>query len=136
MGCLVMLLEKPKSIIFNTHHLFFLGTLLNQGDYGNKSKGYVKLMITGWWMFSISIAAFFSGKIVADLTVHKTKYPFETMKDLIDHKDYTLIFVGDAYYEAVFRVLIFEFPSHFLIHYLHLCRIVKVGYIKLYGKNC
>ncbi|CAD5124612.1 DgyrCDS12881 [Dimorphilus gyrociliatus] len=104
MGFLLMALEKQKSYIFSTEHLFFLGTLFNQGGgYGINSKGYVRIILSGWWIFSITMVAFFSGKIIADLAVYKAKYPFDTLEDLVYSKDYTLITLGDAAYESLLK---------------------------------
>ncbi|XP_050405393.1 glutamate receptor ionotropic, kainate 4 [Patella vulgata] len=74
--------------IFQDAFWYMYGAMLTQGGEHLPDSQAGRTMISTWWLFSIIMAATYSGNLIAFLTVTKDKPPFETLSELISDSDY------------------------------------------------
>ncbi|CAD5124605.1 DgyrCDS12875 [Dimorphilus gyrociliatus] len=95
--------ESNENFLYTTEHLFFFGSIVNQGGSYKLSKSSNYFLVSAWWLFSITVVAIFSGNIIADLATEKLKIPFNSLEELYSSKDYQLIILSGGAYEQVLR---------------------------------
>lgn len=98
--------EQSKNFFYSNEHLFFFGSLLNQGGSYKFSKTSNYFIVSAWWVFTITIVAIFSGNIVADLATNKLELPFNSLEGLYSNKDYQLVILFGGAYEQFFKVCV------------------------------
>ncbi|ESO85423.1 hypothetical protein LOTGIDRAFT_107877 [Lottia gigantea] len=82
--------------IFQDAFWYMFGAMLTQGGEHLPDSQAGRTMISTWWLFSIIMAATYSGNLIAFLTVTKDTAPFETLDQLIDNGDYTWGLLGGS----------------------------------------
>ncbi|XP_055878972.1 glutamate receptor ionotropic, kainate glr-3-like isoform X1 [Biomphalaria glabrata] len=78
------------------------GALINQGgEYLPKSLT-ARTLLSCWWLFTLVISSTYSGNLFAFLTVSKETPPFDTLRAMLEHKDFKWGLVGETILERLF----------------------------------
>ncbi|KAK7502748.1 hypothetical protein BaRGS_00005998 [Batillaria attramentaria] len=83
-----------------------LGALLAQGCRRLPKRGSGRMFLSAWWLFSIVMAATYSGNLIAFLTVTKDKAPFDTLEEMVRQDQYTYGTIDQSMW-----TMLFEFSS-------------------------
>ncbi|KAK7502747.1 hypothetical protein BaRGS_00005997 [Batillaria attramentaria] len=107
LGIAIDLVER---VIFRKRNLWIsfnrfwvlLGALLQQGCRSMPKRGSGRMFLSAWWLFSIVMAATYSGNLIAFLTVTKDKAPFDTLEDMVQQDDYTYGTIDESVWTTLF----------------------------------
>ncbi|KAL8618362.1 hypothetical protein ACOMHN_047434 [Nucella lapillus] len=89
-------LTRRHSSYFHSFRLIY-GALFAQATDDHLPRSLSgRLLVSGWWLFSIVVAATYSGNLVAFFTVTKTKPLFYTLHDLLAQDTYKIGFMGGS----------------------------------------
>ncbi|KAK7104405.1 hypothetical protein V1264_019127 [Littorina saxatilis] len=80
---------------FRSFRLLY-GALLAQADDDLPRSHSGRVLVSCWWIFSIVVAATYSGNLIAFLTVDKSSPLFVTLQDLLDQGTYKWGFMGGS----------------------------------------
>ncbi|XP_067682011.1 glutamate receptor-like isoform X1 [Haliotis asinina] len=97
--------KRKKKSMFGDAFWYMYGALLTQGGEHLPDSQAGRTVVSCWWLFSIVMAATYSGNLIAFLTVNKDKLPFETVSELVQQTDYIWGTAGGGtYWETMFEV--------------------------------
>ncbi|XP_055956921.1 glutamate receptor ionotropic, kainate glr-3-like, partial [Patella vulgata] len=80
--------QNKKRYSFLDMILYVYGAMLIQGGPNQPKSSSGRFLVAFWWLFSIIVAATYSGNLIAFLTVAKDKPPFETLDELGSQNTY------------------------------------------------
>nr|KAG5710676.1 hypothetical protein BaRGS_035078 [Batillaria attramentaria] len=63
------------------------------------------LLAQAWWLFSIVMAATYSGNLIAFLTVTKDKAPFDTLEEMVRQDQYTYGTIDQSMWTMLFEMV-------------------------------
>ncbi|XP_046342594.1 glutamate receptor 4-like isoform X1 [Haliotis rufescens] len=97
--------KKKEKSMFGDAFWYMYGALLTQGGEHLPDSQAGRTVVSCWWLFSIVMAATYSGNLIAFLTVNKDKLPFDTISELVEQTDYIWGTAGGGtYWETMFEV--------------------------------
>ena len=67
-------------------------------------RGSGRLFLSSWWVFSIILAATYSGNLIAFLTVTKDKSPFDTLEEMVKQDEYRYGTIDQSMWTMLFEV--------------------------------
>ena len=79
--------------------------VFSEGGYFSPVMASGRFIVGFWWLFCIVIVATYSGNLIAFLTVHKYKAPFETLQEMAQEGEYKFGTIGDSAMETIMKVL-------------------------------
>ncbi|ESO96449.1 hypothetical protein LOTGIDRAFT_115645 [Lottia gigantea] len=82
---------------------YLLGALLAHGGVHIPSTMASRMIIGFWWIFSIIMAATYSGNLIAFLTVTRDTLPFETLAEMLQQDTYKWGIMGGSATETLFK---------------------------------
>ena len=62
------------------------------------------MFLSSWWIFSIVLAATYSGNLIAFLTVNKDKPPFNTLQAMVEQDEYRYGTIDQSMWTMLFQV--------------------------------
>ena len=74
------------------------------GGYFSTITASGRFVVGFWWLYCIVIVATYSGNLIAFLTVHKYKAPFQTLQEMAQDGEYKFGIIGESSLETVLQV--------------------------------
>ncbi|XP_041350850.1 glutamate receptor ionotropic, delta-1-like [Gigantopelta aegis] len=89
--------------IFSDAFWYMYGALLTQGGEHLPYSQTGRTVVSMWWLFSIVMAATYSGNLIAFLTVTKDKLPFNNLQTMVNQDEYKWGTVGGTIWPLIFK---------------------------------
>lgn len=94
----------PRSILHVGDMFWYMyGALLTQGGARLPDSHAGRTMVSAFWLFSIVMAAIYSGNLIAFMTVTKEEAPFQTVRGMVSQDDYKWGTAGGTSWVNIFQ---------------------------------